>query len=114
MTLLAAAPSWTGTIPTWLLLALALGAAWRLSRGGGGTAISELSKANEVLTNALEKQKQISADQAKQIAALELKTDVVLAVTPMIAAHEHNAQERHEATVRVLEAISGKLTKDSP
>lgn len=107
----AGAPTWTGSLPTWLLLALALAGAYRLSRGGGGSAVTELSKSNEVLSGALERQRKIADDQAKQIAALESKTDVVMAVSPLIQAHEAKAQERHDATIHVLEAISAKLTE---
>lgn len=110
--MIAAAPSWTGTIPTWLLLVLGLVAAWRVTRGGGGSAVTELSKSNEVLTDALDRQRKVAEDQAKQIAALESKTDVVLAVSPLISAHEKKSQERHEAAVHVLEAISDKLARN--
>lgn len=107
--MLADAPTWTGSLPTWLILVGGLFVMWRLTRGGGGSAVTELSKSNEVLSEALERQKKIADDQAKQIAALESKTDVVLAVTPLIATHEQKAQERHDATIEVLHEMSRKL-----
>lgn len=107
---LAGAPSWAGSVPTWALLAVALFAAYRVTKGGGGAAVEELSISNQVLSKALERQKQVAVEQANKIAALESKTDVVLAVTPLIADHERKAQERHDATLHVLEAISDRLT----
>jgi hypothetical protein len=112
--------TWTGSLPTWLLLVIAVGAAWRVTRGGGGSAVTELTASNEVLQKALEKSREVADAQAKQIAVLESKTDVVLAVSPLIAEHERLAAERHKATIEVLhantgvlEAISEKLTTET-
>lgn len=114
-------PSWTGSIPTWLLLVLALIAAWRISRGGGGSAVTELSKANDVLKTALDKERSLSEDKEKRIAALEAKTDVVLAVRPLMEELDRKAQERYEssqhraqehldATLLVLRAMSEAIS----
>jgi hypothetical protein len=42
-----------GTLPTWILVGIAILAAWRLSKGGAGSAVSELDKSNQVLTRSL-------------------------------------------------------------
>lgn len=106
-------PTWTGSLPTWALLLLAVVAAWRISRGGGGSAVTELTAANKVLEERDQKRETAMQAQAKQIAALESKTDVVLAVTPLIADHERHAQERHTATIEVLEAIRDQIHADT-
>lgn len=121
-------PSWTGSIPTWLLLVLAIGVAFRLSRGGGGSAVSELSKANEVLKKSLDQERELSRDKEHRIAALEAKTDVVLAVRPLMEELDRKsldrfevgqrmAQEHHDATLAVLQAmtvsLNGAVDKES-
>ncbi len=105
--------TWTGSLPTWILVVIGLAFAWRITRGGGGTAVSELTAANAVLTHALQEQREITDKQAKEIAALQGKTDVVLAITPLMQSHEKNAQERHAATVKVLAEMSESLHKMS-
>jgi len=105
--------TWTGSLPTWILVVIGLAFAWRITRGGGGTAVSELTAANAVLTHALKEQRDISDKQAKEIAVLQSKTDVVLAITPLMQSHEKNAQERHESTVKVLAEMSESLHKMS-
>lgn len=105
-------PSWTGSIPTWLLLFIAVVAAWRVTRGGAGSAVTELTASNKTLEEALNKARAVADEQAKQIAALQSKTDVVLAVTPLLADHEKRAQERHDATLHVLEALAAKISRE--
>lgn len=113
-------PSWTGSIPTWLIFLLGIVVMWRVSRGGGGSAVSELSQANGVLTTALDKERAASEDKEKRIAALEAKTDVVLAMRPLMEELDRKAQERfesaqlraqehHDATLLVLRAMSTSL-----
>lgn len=113
-------PNWTGSIPTWLLLIFGLVVAWRVSRGGGGQAVTELSEANKVLTKALEKNERITAEQAQQIAVLTGRTDVVLAVRPIMEELDRKAQDRfeaaqiqsrehHDATLAVLQAMTISL-----
>lgn len=106
-------PSWAGSVPTWALLVMAIIVAWRVTKGGAGSAVSELSAANSALEKSLDKSKSTAETQAKQIAALEAKTDVVLAVTPLMAEHERHAQERHTATIEVLEAIRDQIHADT-
>lgn len=95
---------WTGSLPTWILVGLAVIAGIRLTRGGAGSAVSELSAANKILEEARQKNHAKIEEMAKQISALESKTDVVLAVSPLIADHERRAEERHLALVHTIEA----------
>ena len=100
--------AWFGSLPAWLVL-VGLFAAWRTSRGGGGSAVTELTAANKVLEDRDERRQREMEAQARQIAALESKTDVVLAVSPIIAAHEVKSQERHDASIEVLGAIRDEI-----
>lgn len=105
--------NWTGSLPTWILVGIGLIFAWRITKGGGGSAVSELTAANAVLTHALNEQRQVTDNQSKEIAALQGKTDVVLAITPLMQAHEQKAQDRHDSTVKVLTEMSDSLHRMS-
>lgn len=128
--MLLAASTVLGTLPTWILVVLALTVAWRVTRGGGGSAVSELSKANEVLTNAVheerEKREALGAevrDLRAENAALGERTDFAKAlagqaatseghILTTIAAHETRAIERHAQLVVILELVAKKLGKE--
>lgn len=126
-----------GTLPTWILVVIALGAAWRMSRGGTGSAVSELSKANEVLDKRLHEERQKREDLGAEVADLrtqnaELKgrTDFAAALAAALGplsewtiGHETRAQERHEAAMKnssknteavllVLDRIAERLGPD--
>jgi len=110
------AASVVGTVPSWILVALGLAVAWRLSRGGGGTAVSELSQANKVLERALSEYKEKTGAEIRDLrienGELRGRTDVAIAISPVIdwtAHHERRAQERHEATLVVLDLIAKRL-----
>lgn len=120
--IIGSAPTWTGSLPTWLLLAIALIGAWRVTRGGGGTAVTELSKANEVLEEAgKKKDAQIHTLQSR-IATLEARTDIAQALQPLsdsINNHEERAQARFEKTSEILTLVADRLhetpdTKGTP
>lgn len=64
-------PSWVGSIPTWALLIMGLFVAWRVTKGGGGSAVSELSVANQVLEDRDKRRQHEMEAQAGKIAALE-------------------------------------------
>jgi hypothetical protein len=103
-----------GSIPTWALFILALVVAWRVTRGGAGSAVSELSKANEVLTKRVHELGAEVRDLRIENADLKARTDVSLAIEPAVArivdaigthetralealdAHESRAIERHQ------------------
>lgn len=123
-----------GTVPTWALFVLAIGIAIRVSRGGGGSAVGELSKANEVLDR--RHVHDVEALRAKdvEIATLRAQTDVAIAIEPVaerivtaiaeheqralgeLTKHEERAIERHEAILRngaaqlnVIELVAERL-----
>lgn len=125
--MIAAASIVWGSVPTWALFALGIFAAWRLSRGGAGSAVSELSKANEVLTNRNHDLGAEIRDAKIEVAALKERTDITLALEPAVSRiierlseHESRAIERHEAVLResskqltVLSMIADRLGSDS-
>lgn len=118
--LIAGAPVWTGSLPTWLILVLTGAVAWRVSRGGGGTAVQELSKANEVLEDAGKKKDAEIHDLRSRISSLEARTDIAQALQPLsdsINNHEARAQTRFEQTSAILELVAERLehqTKEKP
>ena len=102
-----AATIW-GTLPTWLILAVGLIAAWRISKGGAGAAVSELSAANKVLEASLR-------DARRELSELRGRTDVAIALGPVLewtSAHEQRAQERHVGMMFVLDLIAQRLGPD--
>lgn len=109
-----AAITW-GNIPG-LLTAVALAAAaWSFRRGGGGTAISSLEAANRVLEKRVHDLEQQSREKDKELAELRGRTDVSLAMRPLLdmtSKHEAHAQERHERTLIVLDLIAQRLGSD--
>jgi biopolymer transport protein ExbB/TolQ len=97
-----------GSIPTWALFVLALVVAWRVTKGGAGSAVSELSKANEVLTQRVHDLGAEVRDLKIENAELKARTDVTLAIEPAVqlvidstraalADHEARAIERHQS-----------------
>jgi biopolymer transport protein ExbB/TolQ len=125
-----AVSSLLGSLPTWLLLMLSLAVAWRVSRGGGGSAVSELSKANEVLDNRLHEERQAREELGTEVrdliarnAALEERTDFATSLAKQadtseqralkaLAGHEERAIERHEAQLVILDLIARRLGRD--
>lgn len=104
--------TWLGTLPGWFTLALLVGAAYAFRRGGGGTAISELQTANQVLEKTVHRQGEEILDLRKQLAASEARTDIALALGPLLSAieaHETNAAKRAEVMIGVIEAIGVTL-----
>lgn len=103
-----ASATWVGSLPTWALLALAIAAAWRLSRGGGGSAVSELSKANEVLTHRVQELGGEVRDLKVENERLRQRTDFAA----VIATHEERAQQRHDSQLRILSLMAERLGAD--
>jgi hypothetical protein len=120
-----------GSIPTWALFFLALVVAWRVTRGGAGSAVSELSKANEVLTQRVHDLGAEVRDLKVENERLKARTDVSLVIAPeaqriidetrsTLADHERTSTERHElqlAAARqqltVLGMIADRLGPDN-
>lgn len=103
---------WASTLPTWLLVIAALGVGYRLTKGGGGTAISELSKANEVLTKSLSARDRAIAQLQARVNTLEEKTDVSQVLEPFVAwatSHEESDELRHDQTVKAFTAVTDQL-----
>lgn len=97
------ASSWIDQVPTWALFSLAMLAAWRVSRGGGGSAVSELAKANEILTKRKDELGGEVRDLTAELAASQARTDITKALEPAVekitgalSAHEERAIERHQ------------------
>jgi S-methylmethionine-dependent homocysteine/selenocysteine methylase len=119
-----------GSIPTWALFFLALVVAWRVTRGGAGSAVSELSKANEVLTQRVHDLGAEVRDLKVENERLKARTDVSLVIAPeaqriidetraALAEHERTATEWHQQQLAsgakqliVLDLIAGRLGPD--
>jgi len=104
-----------GTLPGWLTFIGVAFACVIFWRGGGATAISSLEAANRVLEKRVhDLESQVNED-AKTIAELRGRTDVSIALKPVIEAsaqHEVRAQERHDKTLVVLDLIAERLGPD--
>lgn len=105
-----------GTLPGWLTLVGVFVVAVILMRGGAGQAVEGLQATNREL------QRQIHDLQSKveglttENAELRGRTDVTIAIAPLIewsVHHELRAQERHNGTLHVLELIASKFGKES-
>lgn len=110
------AQSWLGTLPGWLTLAALLAGTYIFIRGGGGTALETLETANRVLTKRIDVLEKSGAEKDLKIAELTGRTDVALALGPVLKwtiEHETRAQERHEATLNVLGLIAQRLGPDA-
>lgn len=106
--MLAAHSTWVGSIPSWALLALAIGVAWRLSRGGGGSAVQELSKANEVLTRRVKE----LGDEVRDLTILNEQLRARTDFAAVIQSHEERAQQRHDSQLHILGLIAARIGPD--
>lgn len=108
--------SWTAHAAAWITAALALGAVLFARRYGGGAALEEMERANRILTHRVD---ELTADNRRlgdELTALKAKTDVTLALVPVIKAlemHEERAAERSTKTLTVLDLIAGRLGPDA-
>lgn len=103
-------------LPSWTLLVVALVIAWRVTKGGGGEAVTELSKANEVLTKRKDELGAEVRDLRAETARLKERTDVATALVPVLAAleaHEQRAAERHTRHLDLLAMIAERLGPDN-
>lgn len=88
--------------------------AWALWRGGGGTALTTLETANRVLEQRIATLEGEKRTLVIQVSELTKKTDAAM-LAPILdwtAGHETRAQERHVATLNVLELIATRLGPD--
>lgn len=86
---------------------MALAVVWRITRGGGGTAINELSKANEILTKRVHDLGAEVRDLKIENAELKMKTDY----HAVMDTHEYRAEERHTTMVELINAQTSILSK---
>lgn len=93
------------TFGEWLVIGIALFAAVRITRGGGGTAVTELSEANRVLKERDHRRDQELRDTRAELVALRARTDFAA----VMELHETRAIDRHEAQLRALERIADRL-----
>lgn len=97
----------------WILgAALAFGGFMFARRFGGGAALAELERANNVLERRVHELEAADAAKTRRIAELEASRDVSLAIVPVLAAlqhHEEQAAHRADANLKVLGLIASKL-----
>lgn len=103
---------WHDVGPTVVTLALAFAGYLFVRRHGGGTALEELERANRVLERRVNELEQENARQATELLTLRGRTDVALAIVPVLEAlklHEERASERSSRTLDVLDLIAARL-----
>lgn len=104
--------SWIGTLPGWATLAVLLAGVWTVYRGGGGTAVSELKTANDVLSKRVHNLNDEKNTLRGEVAELRGRTDVTVAIVPILEwtlQHESRAQDRHDASMTILGLIADRL-----
>jgi hypothetical protein len=107
--------NWIGSLPTWIILIMGVLVAFRVTRGGAGSAVSELAKANEILTKRKDELGGEVRDLKEEVARLQGRTDIAAALVPISTAledHEQRAAERHAAHLGLLELIAARLGPD--
>jgi hypothetical protein len=109
------AASWFGTLPGWLTLLGLVGLALALRGGQLGPALGYLRDANRTLA---EENKSLTAQLGAMVAEnakLHSRTDLAPLQTALLQQmkhHEERAQERHTATLVVLDLIATHLGPD--
>lgn len=103
---------WHDVGPTLVTLAIAMAGYLFVRRHGGGTALEELERANRVLERRVGELEQENTRQAAEILTMRSRTDVALAIAPVLEAlklHEERAGARSERTLDVLDLIASRL-----
>jgi hypothetical protein len=96
------------TLGQWVLVLVAVFVAFRVSRGGGGTALHELSEANRVLEKRLHELGAEVRDLRIENESLRSRTDF----SAVIASHETRAAARTAGILKVLDLIAERLGPD--
>lgn len=94
------------------VLAIGAGGFSFARRFGGSTALAEMERANRILERRVHELESANELQAKRITELEQRTDIALALSPVLLAlqhHETAATQRAEATLGVLDLIARRL-----
>ena len=111
----ASASSVWGTLPGWLTLLGMAALGWILLRGGVGTAVEGLQATNRELQRQISELQRKVEGLTKENAELRGRTDVALAIAPVIQAvttHEREAAKRAVAMLDVLDMIATRLGKE--
>lgn len=101
-----------GTLPGWLTLLTLAVVGYLLVRGGSGTAVTGLQDTNRELVRQVMTLKDENTELRARVRALEAKTDVSVALVPVVnalKAHETRAAERHNGTLRILGLVAERL-----
>lgn len=104
------------TLPVWVAVVAVVALAYTLIRGGSGTAVEGLQATNRELQRQITELKQDVSALTKENAELRGRTDVTLAIAPLISwseNHERNAAKRSEAMLDVLDMIATRLGKET-
>lgn len=104
--------SWVGTVPAWLTVLGVVLAGYFFVRGAGGTALSTLQTANQVLERRVHTLEAQAKADAALIAELKARTDLSVQLAPLLAwtgDHEARDQQRFEKTIAVLGEIADRL-----
>lgn len=104
--------TWAEAVPLWVTLAFAFLAVAYFRRHGGGRALEELERANGVLERRVNELEKEIGRLTAELAAANARTDVSLAITPVLEAlklHEDRASERTDRTLAVLGLIADRL-----
>ena len=108
---------WGATEAAIVTLALALGGVLFMRRFGGGLALAELQRANRILSRSVRELENKLAKATARIAELEARTDVAVAILPVLDAlrsHEVQAETRSIRTLAVLDLIAQRLGPEGP
>lgn len=84
-------------------------------RFGAGAALEQLERANRILESRVLELEAADRTKAARITELEAKTDVTIALSPVVALleqHEHAAERRTERTLNLLSLIADRLGPD--
>lgn len=103
-----------GTIPGWLTLVGLLTLGWIMYRGQAGPAVAYLQTANTVLEKEVEELKRKVKLLEEANAELRAKTDISVAIKPVIdwtIAHEHADEHRHQEVVSAFQPLILELER---
>lgn len=103
---------WSSLGPEIVAGLLAMTALLYMRRHGGGAALAELELANRVLERRINDLTAENVRLAGEVATLRARTDVALAVGPVLEAlrtHEERAAERSDKHLAVLGLIADRL-----
>lgn len=104
-----------GTLPNWLALIGIAALALILVRGGVGTAVEGLQATNRELQRQITELRAKVESLTKENAELRGRTDIALAMRPVLDAlttHEREASKRSVAMLDVLDLIATRLGKE--